>query len=109
MNHIKFICSKMKYADEQETQKKNSLYYEQYLEHIEQSLKTDDKFYEVHCKKSKDWMFENRLKIETNILIENIFTEISETYQVSLSIYSKSSSFMAENDSSFDDLSVDDS
>jgi hypothetical protein len=28
MNHIKFICSKMKYADEQEIQKKNSMYYE---------------------------------------------------------------------------------
>ncbi len=88
MNHIKSICAKMKYADEQEIQKKNPMYYEKYLDHIEQSLKTDDKFQEIHSKKSKDWKFENRLKIETNLLIENIFYEISETYQVSLSIYS---------------------
>ena len=33
-------------------------------------------------------MFENKLKIATNILIENIFYEISDTYQVSLSNYS---------------------
>lgn len=44
----------------------------------------------------------------TNLLIDNIFYEISETYQISLSIYSKSSSFMAENDSSIDDISVGD-
>ena len=44
----------------------------------------------------------------TNLLIENIYKEISGTYQISLSIYSKSSSFMAENDSSIEDISVGD-
>ena len=44
MNSIKSICLKLRYADEQDIEKKNSMYYEQYLDHIQQQLNNDDKF-----------------------------------------------------------------